>query len=92
MNNNKIDYCESNYLLNRSLIIQGIKGGKAFKLNTVSRVPLTISLLDETGKPTMVWTVANAWPTKITGTDLIAEGNEVVVESIEIAHEGVTIA
>lgn len=62
------------------------------KLNTIKRVPVTISLLDETGKPTMVWTLNNAWPTKITGTDLKADGNEVAVESIEIAHEGLTIA
>jgi phage tail-like protein len=62
------------------------------KMNTIKRVPVIISLLDEAGKPTMVWTLANAWPTKITGTDLKAEGNEVAVESIEIAHEGLTIA
>ncbi|MBI3716473.1 MAG: phage tail protein [Betaproteobacteria bacterium] len=62
------------------------------KMNTIKRVPVIISLLDEAGKPTMVWTLANAWPTKITGTDLKAEGNEVAVETIEIAHEGLTIA
>lgn len=62
------------------------------KMNTIKRVPVTISLLDEGGAPTMVWTLANAWPTKITGTDLKADGNEVAVETIEIAHEGLTIA
>jgi phage tail-like protein len=62
------------------------------KMNTIKRVPVTISLLDQDGKPTMVWTLTNAWPTKITGTDLKAEGNEVAVETIEIVHEGLTIA
>jgi phage tail-like protein len=62
------------------------------KMNTIKRLPVTIRLLDEEGKPTMVWTLANAWPTKITGTDLKSEGNEVAVETIEIAHEGLTIA
>lgn len=62
------------------------------KMNTIKRIPVTISLLDETGAPTMVWTLANAWPTKITGTDLKSEGNEVAIESIEIVHEGLTIA
>jgi phage tail-like protein len=62
------------------------------KMNTIKRVPVTISLLDQDGKPTMVWTLTNAWPTKITGTDLKAEGNEVAVETIEIAHEGLVIA
>ncbi len=61
------------------------------KLNIIKRIPVTISLLDENGAPTMVWTLTNAWPTKITGTDLKADGNEVAVESIEIAHEGLTI-
>lgn len=62
------------------------------KMNTIKRVPVTISLLDEAGGATMTWTLANAWPTKITGTDLKADGNEVAIESIEIAHEGLTIA
>ncbi|MFM9969258.1 MAG: phage tail protein [Burkholderiales bacterium] len=62
------------------------------KTNTLKRIPITISLLDEGGKPTMVWNLINAWPTKITGTDLKADGNEVAVETIEIAHEGLTIA
>ena len=61
------------------------------KMNTIKRIPVTISLLDEEGKPTMVWTLANAWPTKISGTDLKSDGNEVAVESIEIAHEGIKI-
>ncbi|WP_293905386.1 phage tail protein [Phenylobacterium sp.] len=62
------------------------------KMNTIKRVPVTISLLDEEGSPTMVWTLANAWPTKISGTDLKSTGNEVAVETIVIAHEGLTIA
>ena len=62
------------------------------KMNTIARMPVTISLLDEAGDPTMVWTLTNAWPTKITGTDMNAEGNEVAVEEIEIVHEGLTIA
>jgi phage tail-like protein len=62
------------------------------KMNVIKRVPITISLLDEGNKPTMVWTLSNAWPTKITGTDLKAEGNEVAIETIEIVHEGIAIA
>ena len=61
------------------------------KLNTIKRQTVTIKLLDEDGNPTMVWTLHNAWPTKITGTDLKSEGNEVAIESIEIAHEGLNI-
>jgi len=60
--------------------------------NTIKRGAVTISLLDENGNPTMVWTLQNAWPTKVTAPDLKADGNEVAVESIELAHEGLTIA
>ena len=61
------------------------------KMNTITRKALTISLLDEAQAPTMVWKVQNAFPVKVTGTDLKAEGNEVAVESIEIAHDGFVI-
>ena len=62
------------------------------KMNTIQRKPVTISLLDAAGKPTMVWTLHNAWPTKISGTDLKSQGNEVAVETIVLAHEGLTVA
>jgi phage tail-like protein len=39
-----------------------------------------------------VWTLNNAWPTKVTGTDLKSEGNEVAVESVEIAYETLVIS
>ncbi|HVG43235.1 MAG TPA: phage tail protein [Longimicrobium sp.] len=62
------------------------------KLNTVARRTVTIALLDETATPKMTWTLNNAWPTKITGTDLKSEGNEVAVESIEVAYETLVVA
>jgi len=62
------------------------------KMNTIRREQVTVYLLDETGKSAMTWTLSNAWPTKITGTDLKSDGNEVIVESIEIMHEGLTIS
>jgi phage tail-like protein len=62
------------------------------KKNTIKRKTMTISLLDEAGTPTMVWTLTNAWPSKITGTNFKAQGNEVAVDTIEISHEGLTIA
>ncbi|MCP5244472.1 MAG: phage tail protein [Burkholderiales bacterium] len=65
---------------------------KDIKMNTIKRLPVTISLLDEGGNATMVWTLTNAWPSKITSTDLKSEGNEVAIETIEIVHEGLTIA
>ncbi|BCS96297.1 hypothetical protein DSLASN_19290 [Desulfoluna limicola] len=62
------------------------------KMNTIKRVPVTIRLLGEAGGPIMVWTLANAWPTKIETTDMKSDGNDVAVASIEIAHEGIVVA
>ena len=64
----------------------------AIKMNTIERKTVVINLLDEGGNPTMTWTLNNAWPTKVTGTDLKSDGNEVAVETLEVAHEGITIA
>jgi phage tail-like protein len=61
------------------------------KMNTVKRRTVLIKLLDEAGAVTMQWQLNNAWPTKITGTDLKADGNEVAVDTIEIAHEQLII-
>lgn len=62
------------------------------KMNLIKRQTIFIKLLDETGSPTMTWTLTNAWPTKIQSTDLKADGNEVAVESIELAYETLLIA
>jgi len=61
------------------------------KLNTVERRDLTISLLNENHDPVMVWTVHNAFPVKLEGPGLKASTNEVAIESIEIAHEGLEL-
>ncbi len=60
---------------------------KQISMNTIKRRTVIIKLLDENGKTTMQWTLTNAWPTKITSTDLKSDGNEVAVDTIEIAHE-----
>lgn len=60
-------------------------------MNQIERRDLTISLLNENHEPVVVWKVKNAWPLKVTPTDLSAEGNDVALESLELAHEGLTI-
>lgn len=85
----------SNITLKRGVFTKG-KGFwdwfSQVKMNTITRRTVTITLLDEGGAPTMVWTLANAFPTKITAIDLKAEGNEVAIETLELAHDGLTIA
>ncbi len=61
------------------------------QLNNIERRDLTISLLNESHEPVIVWKVKNAWPTKVQSTDLKADGNEVAIESLELAHEGLVI-
>lgn len=61
------------------------------KMNTIKREQITISLLDEAQKPAMSWLLTNAFPVKITVTDMKSDGNEIAVESIELAHEGLRI-
>jgi len=61
------------------------------KLNTVERRNLVISLLNEEHQPVMVWKVLNAFPVKVEGPGLKATGNEVAIESIEVAHEGLEL-
>jgi len=56
-------------------------------MNTIARRSVVINLLDETGAPKMVWTLHNAWPIKITGADLKSTGDEVAVETLELAFE-----
>lgn len=60
-------------------------------LNQIERRNITVSLLNENHEPVVVWKIKNAWPSKITPTDLKADGNEVAIESLELVHEGLTI-
>src|SRR5215475_2417674 len=54
----------------------------------VSRRTVAITLLDGTGAPVMRWTLRDAWPVKLEGPSLNARGNDVALETIELAHEG----
>jgi phage tail-like protein len=60
-------------------------------MNTIERRAVTISLLDEKGGEVFIWKLLNAFPIKVSGTDLKSTGNEVAVETIVLAHEGLTV-
>jgi len=60
-------------------------------LNTIERRDITISLLNESHDPVVIWKVKNAWPTKVTSTDLNSSGNETAIETLVLAHEGLTM-
>lgn len=61
------------------------------RMNTISRRTVVINLLDATGAPKMVWTLHNAWPTKVTGTNLKSDSNEAAVETLELAFESMEV-
>jgi phage tail-like protein len=84
----------TNIVLKRGII----KGDNEFfqwintiKMNQVDRRDIIISLLDENHAPAVVWIVKNAWPVKYTGPVLKAQGHEVAIESLELAHDGITV-
>ena len=54
-----------------------------------ARRNITIVVLDETGQDAARFRVTHAWPTKYDPGDLNAKGNEVFIESLELANEGV---
>jgi phage tail-like protein len=57
------------------------------QMNTFKRSVVLISLLDEDGNPIMTWTLNEAFPVKMTITDMKADANESAIETLEMAYE-----
>ena len=49
----------------------------------------SIVLKDIDGKEKIRWNFVQGWPTKWDGPDFTAKGNDVAIETLEIAHEGI---
>lgn len=49
----------------------------------------SIILMDDTGEEKVRWNFREGWPTKWTGPSFNATSNDVAIETLEIAHEGV---
>jgi phage tail-like protein len=64
---------------------------KSVRDGQVMRRNVTITLLDEQRQPVFRWLLRNAWPVKLEGPALKATGNEVAIETLELAHEGLEI-
>lgn len=60
------------------------------KLNKIERKNVLINLLDENHEPVISWKLLNAFPVKVDGGSYKSTSNEVLIESIELAHEGLT--
>jgi len=84
----------SNITLKRGTI-QGdsdfYKWVNTINLTVSERRDIIISLLNETHAPVMTWKAKNAFPVKVQASDLKSDGNEVAIETLELAHEGLNI-
>ena len=54
------------------------------------RKDISLILIDEEGNDKARWDIIEAWPTKYDSSDFSAKASEVVIETLEIVHEGVT--
>jgi phage tail-like protein len=61
-------------------------------MNTLPRYTIIIKLTNEKGEVSQQWQLGNAWITKISAPTLKSDGNEVAIESIEIAYEQLTMS
>lgn len=56
----------------------------------VERRTVTVSLLDENQNAVVSWQIINAWPVKYTTPDISAVSSGIAIETLELAHEGMT--
>lgn len=55
-----------------------------------ARKNMSVTLLDRDYKPVIVWNMVNVWPSKITAATLSVDSNDMLIEEVTFAHEGVT--
>jgi phage tail-like protein len=53
----------------------------------IARSTIVVTLV-ESGKPVARYVLENAWPSKITGPQLPARGNDIAIETLTLSHEG----
>jgi phage tail-like protein len=57
---------------------------------SAARKNVSIVLMDEEGADKARWNLVEAWPTKYDPSGFNAKGNEVIIETFELVHEGIT--
>jgi phage tail-like protein len=55
------------------------------------RRDVVIRLLNEKHEPVAAWSATRCFPVKVMAPDLKSDANEVAIESIELAHEGLQL-
>ncbi len=61
------------------------------QMNTIERKTVQIMLLNEKGESEIIWTLTNAFPKQVQGSDLNSSSSDVAVETLVLAHEGLEI-
>ena len=56
----------------------------------VNRVDVTITQLDLMGNQIKQWILSKAYPVKWKGPDFKSDGNQVAIETLELAHHGIS--
>ena len=52
---------------------------------------ISIILRDDMGNDKIWWNVKNCWPTKWSAPSLDAAGDNIAIETLELAHEGISV-
>jgi phage tail-like protein len=80
------------------VLVRGVTGStdlydwwRAVVEGHVVRRSVTVVLLDEAHDPVMRWIFRRAWPVRYQPSALNARGRETVIETLEIAHEGMEV-
>ncbi|MCP9234661.1 phage tail protein [Lewinella sp. JB7] len=60
------------------------------QFNATERRDLTIKLLNDELEPVMTWRALNCFVVKYTPSEMKADANEVAIETIEVATEGIS--
>ena len=63
----------------------------AIAQGNLDRRNVSVVLLDEQRQEVARWNLRRAWPTKWDGPALNARGNDVAIETLELAHEGIEL-
>lgn len=59
--------------------------------NEIEKRDVVIHLLNQDNSPVFSWQVINAFPAKLLGPVLNAAENNIAIETLELAHDGLTV-
>ncbi|MDH5463417.1 MAG: phage tail protein [Nitrosopumilus sp.] len=83
----------SNLILKRGLVKSPklYEWFKQIKQGSLERRDIIVNILNEEREPFATWRLRNCWPIKYSGPTLNAQGNEIAIETLEIATEDVDV-